>query len=534
VKSRRNHYEILGLKPGATDDEIAAAFATESRKIIQNPRVNEPDVREKARRVRTAHQTLRDPVKRAAYDASIGVAAKQQAEVPPTPVEPGVRPFVAATSDQPKADPVVPAAGDEHVAQDHAEPAKGRSTARGRAARPRPEGQTNARTGLPEGLFVAAMAAKAASKAPPSTEDQTPPTEDQTPASQAEPAPPASEPEAPFVAPQANDGPATETADSATAPPPQPEEAPEDTAAEPAAEPAYRFEDPGADAADYYGERRERKVNRAAAGGLAALAAALAVGAFWLWPSENSVAPTSNAPAGSQVADAGETGVPPDVLNGLPPEQALTDEPFADTEMADVGSYQSVTFADSGPIPTVGAPPSAAAPPSASGPTAGETAASPPAAAEPGKPNETAPAPATTTAAAAPPSATPALPAAGTSVAANVPRRAQPAPDLRPVTPPKLVRGTILNSDNRRGAFQGTVSVRFTVGANGRPTGCTPTASSGNPRLDTYTCELVQRRLQFAPATTAQGQPVASEMRATYTWGRKRRSLTGRLLDIVR
>jgi protein TonB len=112
--------------------------------------------------------------------------------------------------------------------------------------------------------------------------------------------------------------------------------------------------------------------------------------------------------------------------------------------------------------------------------------------------------------------------------------RVEATPDLRPVTPAKLVRGTLLNSDNRRGAFQGTVSVRFTVGTSGRVTGCSPTASSGDLRLDAYTCELVQQRLQFAPATTSQGRPVASEMRASYTWGRKRRSITGRLLDIVR
>jgi protein TonB len=530
VKSRRNHYETLGLKPGATDEEIAAAFATESRKIIQNPRVNEPDVREKARQVRTAHQTLRDPAKRAAYDASIGLGAKAQAEAPQAPGEPSVRPFVAATADKPKADPAAP--GDEHITPEPGDPGKARSAARARPARA--EQRPNAKTGLPEGLFVAAVAAKADSKAAPSTDDQTP-------ASQVEPAQAATEPETPSVAAQTDQGAAAETADAATAPPPQPERQPDaaaETAAEPAAKPApepvYRFEDPGADAATFYGERRDRKVNRAAAGGIAALAAALAVGAFWLWPSENTVEPNSSSAAGSQVAGADETAVPPDVLNGLPPEQATTDDPFADTEMAAVGSYQSVTFADSGPIPTVSAPPSDAAPPTASGPAAGEAVTSPPAAADPGKANDSPPAPSTTTAATATPSATAALPVASAPVARIVPRRAQPAPDLRPVTPPKLVRGTILNSDNRRGAFQGTVSVRFTVGANGRPTGCTPTASSGNPRLDAYTCELVQRRLQFDPAVTAQGQPVASEMRATYTWGRKRRSLTGRLLDIVR
>ena len=528
VKSRRNHYEILGLKPGATDDEIAAAFATESRKIIQNPRVNEPDVREKARKVRTAHQTLRDPIKRAAYDASIGLGGKAPAETPRAPVEPAARPFVAAAKDTPQE-----AAAASVDPQKADKPPEARDASPARAPQPRPEAQTNARTGLPEGLFVAAMAANAA-KADSKAADQS--AGNQAPAGQTESPPASTEPETPPVAAQADHVEALDS-DAATAPPPGPErqsDAPPEHTAEPAAEPAYRFDDPGADTATLYGERRDRKVNRAAAGGVAALAAALAVGAFWLWPSENNVQPTSGSPAGSQVAGTDQPGIPPDVLNGLPPEQPTTDDPFADTEMAATGSYQSVTFADSGPIPTIAAPPADAAPPAMSGPAAGNAVDSPPAATDPGKANETSPPPANSTATGTTPSATAALPASSAPVATSAPRRAQPAPDLRPVSPPKLVRGTILNSDNRRGAFQGTVSVRFTVGSNGRPTGCTPTASSGNPRLDAYTCELVQQRLQFAPATTAQGQPVASEMRATYTWGRKRRSLTGRLLDIVR
>jgi protein TonB len=217
----------------------------------------------------------------------------------------------------------------------------------------------------------------------------------------------------------------------------------------------------------------------------------------------------------------------PDVLNGVAPEPGATDDPFEGTELADAGSYQSVTFADSGPIPESVAVPSSGAPLAEPAPAA--SAATPSAAgdARPSTVATTAPAPVAQTAASTPPAA------ASTAVAA-APARVQAAPDLRPATPPKLIRGSILNSDNRRGAYQGTVSVRFTVGTSGRATGCTPTASSGNFRLDAYTCELVQQRLQFTPAVTAQGRPVPAEMRATYNWGRKRRTLTGRLLDIVR
>ncbi|HEY0164514.1 MAG TPA: DnaJ domain-containing protein, partial [Sphingomicrobium sp.] len=150
VKSRRNHYQILGLEVGATDADIAAAFATESRKIIQNPRVNEPDVREKARQVRTAHQTLRDPAKRSAYDASLGLGAKESATAPEAAVESSVRPFVAATREETKAD--------EHVAAAPNAGPKAGAAARVRARRAEP----NARTGLPEGIVVASAAAAAA------------------------------------------------------------------------------------------------------------------------------------------------------------------------------------------------------------------------------------------------------------------------------------------------------------------------------------------------------------------------------------
>ena len=97
-----------------------------------------------------------------------------------------------------------------------------------------------------------------------------------------------------------------------------------------------------------------------------------------------------------------------------------------------------------------------------------------------------------------------------------------------------MISGALTSRDNPRGKLQGTVSVRFEVGRSGQVTGCQATASSGNPALDARTCALVAQKLTFSPALNPQGRPIASEMRATYTWGRTRRSLTGRLLDLVR
>jgi hypothetical protein len=62
VKVRPNHYELLGLTPAATLDEIDQAFARELRLPRAFGSLAEFTV---------AYETLRDPAKRKAYDASI-------------------------------------------------------------------------------------------------------------------------------------------------------------------------------------------------------------------------------------------------------------------------------------------------------------------------------------------------------------------------------------------------------------------------------------------------------------------------------
>ena len=62
VKSRPNHYELLGLSPTAKLDEIDEAFARELRLPRAFGSLAEFTV---------AYETLRDPAKRVAYDASI-------------------------------------------------------------------------------------------------------------------------------------------------------------------------------------------------------------------------------------------------------------------------------------------------------------------------------------------------------------------------------------------------------------------------------------------------------------------------------
>ena len=66
VRSRLNHYETLGISPTATGDEIARAFAREGSMF-------RPHAFGGLTEVCMAFETLRDPVKRRAYDASIGI-----------------------------------------------------------------------------------------------------------------------------------------------------------------------------------------------------------------------------------------------------------------------------------------------------------------------------------------------------------------------------------------------------------------------------------------------------------------------------
>jgi hypothetical protein len=64
VRLRPNHYELLGITPAASSTEIAEAFARELRQLPLRPFGSLAEVS-------LAYETLRDPIKRVAYDASL-------------------------------------------------------------------------------------------------------------------------------------------------------------------------------------------------------------------------------------------------------------------------------------------------------------------------------------------------------------------------------------------------------------------------------------------------------------------------------
>jgi hypothetical protein len=68
VKSRTNHYEVLGLAPSASDEEIGQAFARE---------IGRPRAFGGLAELGIAFATLRDPIKRRAYDASLGLTVPE-------------------------------------------------------------------------------------------------------------------------------------------------------------------------------------------------------------------------------------------------------------------------------------------------------------------------------------------------------------------------------------------------------------------------------------------------------------------------
>lgn len=84
------------------------------------------------------------------------------------------------------------------------------------------------------------------------------------------------------------------------------------------------------------------------------------------------------------------------------------------------------------------------------------------------------------------------------------------------------VRGALRNSDYPRTALrmgiEGSVTVRYTVRADGQVERCTILRSSGYSELDLTTCRLIERRFRYRPALDADGRPIAQDRVRTYDW----------------
>ena len=96
VRARPNHYEVLSVSPTATDDEIARAFAREIN-------VLRPRAFGGLTEVSIAYETLRDPIKRRAYDAALGLKPEPQPRYAATARWAGT-PFIGAALARPTDD----------------------------------------------------------------------------------------------------------------------------------------------------------------------------------------------------------------------------------------------------------------------------------------------------------------------------------------------------------------------------------------------------------------------------------------------
>lgn len=88
-------------------------------------------------------------------------------------------------------------------------------------------------------------------------------------------------------------------------------------------------------------------------------------------------------------------------------------------------------------------------------------------------------------------------------------------------TPPRLTRG-LRRGDYPRAAaeaeIQGTVTVRYRVGTDGRVTQCRLVKSSGSAILDEATCPLAELRFRYRPALDADGRPIVTMVTRENDW----------------
>lgn len=91
----------------------------------------------------------------------------------------------------------------------------------------------------------------------------------------------------------------------------------------------------------------------------------------------------------------------------------------------------------------------------------------------------------------------------------------------------RLLTGAIRDRDypaaERRARVEGSTTVTFTVGANGRATGCTVARSSGSTALDAATCRLIEQRFRYAPALDGAGRPTPERRGWRQDWWLERR-----------
>src|SRR5882724_2322192 len=68
MSNERNYYEVLGVSPHATEDEIKKAFRALARQHHPDANRDDPHAVERFKEINEAYETLRDPERRRRYD----------------------------------------------------------------------------------------------------------------------------------------------------------------------------------------------------------------------------------------------------------------------------------------------------------------------------------------------------------------------------------------------------------------------------------------------------------------------------------
>lgn len=68
MAEKRDYYEVLGLKKGASEDEIKKAFKSMARKYHPDLHPDDKEAAEKFKEINEAYEVLSDSEKRARYD----------------------------------------------------------------------------------------------------------------------------------------------------------------------------------------------------------------------------------------------------------------------------------------------------------------------------------------------------------------------------------------------------------------------------------------------------------------------------------
>jgi len=111
-----------------------------------------------------------------------------------------------------------------------------------------------------------------------------------------------------------------------------------------------------------------------------------------------------------------------------------------------------------------------------------------------------------------------------------------PPPPMAPPAPPPPPPPRIIQTAKAKGSLQGlfsgddypesaldagvggTVTVRLTIGSDGRVSGCSVSKSAGNSALDRATCSVITRRARFTPAIGNDGKPTTDTYTQSIVW----------------